>query len=112
MSVVFGAIYCMVIMIRFSYFNTLAIQLNRKNCNTGLSADYNAFVLAALWILQPLMSETLFTVLVFCSMLIMLSLNVSQMQVPKVQFMSTAFLIQMFCIFALGLCHMYIGRRK
>jgi len=67
--------------IRLSYFSTFGLSGGTKY--TGLALDNNNIILVFIFIFEGFVSEGIFTVILYASILVLAALNVSQIKTPK-----------------------------
>jgi len=67
--------------IRLSYFSTFGLSDDSKY--TGLALDNNTIILVFIFIFEGLISEYLFSILLYASGIALATLNVSQIKTPK-----------------------------
>jgi CDP-diacylglycerol--serine O-phosphatidyltransferase len=67
--------------IRLSYFNTFGLSGGVKY--TGLALDNNNIALVFIFMFEPLLTESTFTLILYTACLILSALNVSQIKTPK-----------------------------
>ncbi|MDX8387530.1 MAG: CDP-alcohol phosphatidyltransferase family protein [Ghiorsea sp.] len=67
--------------IRLSYFSTYGLAGGTKY--TGLALDNNSLLLVSIFLLESVVSQSVFTVILYASGIIIAALNVSQIKTPK-----------------------------
>lgn len=67
--------------IRLSYFNVFG-PLDDSTCR-GLSLDNNIYALALLFIFEPLISGTVFPIVLYVALMLLAALNVAPIETPK-----------------------------
>lgn len=67
--------------IRLSYFSTFGLSDESKY--TGLALDNNNIILVSIFLLEGVFPESIFSVILYISALILAALNVSQIKTPK-----------------------------
>jgi phosphatidylserine synthase len=66
--------------IRLSYFNVFGLL---GGSYRGLSLDYNIYVLAMLFVFEPLISATIFAAALYIALMVLAALNVASLATPK-----------------------------
>ncbi|VAW78966.1 CDP-diacylglycerol--serine O-phosphatidyltransferase [hydrothermal vent metagenome] len=67
--------------LRLSYFSTYGLADGKSY--TGLALDNNSLILVAIFLLESLVSEGVFTIILYISCITLSVLNVSQIKTPK-----------------------------
>jgi len=67
--------------IRLSYFSTFGLAGGTKY--TGLALDNNSILLVAIFLLESVVSQGVFTIILYASGVVLAALNVSQIKTPK-----------------------------
>ena len=67
--------------LRLSYFNTYGLSGGSKY--TGMALDSNNIILVFIFLLESILSEGTFTVILYVSILVIAALNVSKIKTPK-----------------------------
>ncbi len=67
--------------LRLSYFSTYGLAGGKRY--TGLALDNNSLILVAIFLLESVVSESIFTVILYISCITLAALNVSQIKTPK-----------------------------
>lgn len=67
--------------IRLSYFSTFGLSGGSKY--TGLALDNNNIILVFIFILESIFSQSIFSIILYVSGLVLAALNVSQIKTPK-----------------------------
>ena len=89
--------------IRLSYFSVFGLAGGTKY--TGLALDNNSIILVAVFLLEGLFSEGIFTVILYMSCLGLAALNVSEIKTPKLS--GSSFNVMMLAIYTLGITAIY-----
>jgi len=67
--------------LRLSYFSTYGLAGGKSY--TGLALDNNSLILVAIFLLESVFTESVFTVILYISCITLAALNVSQIKTPK-----------------------------
>lgn len=67
--------------LRLSYFSTYGLAGGKSY--TGLALDNNSLILVAIFLLESVFSESIFTIVLYVSCVTLAALNVSQIKTPK-----------------------------
>jgi len=67
--------------LRLSYFNVYG--LDGKSTYQGLASDNNAIILVFVFLLEPFVSTTAFTIVLYITILALAALNVAPIRTPK-----------------------------
>jgi len=67
--------------LRLSYFSTYGLAGGKSY--TGLALDNNSLILVAIFLLESVFSQSIFTVILYISCVTLAALNVSQIKTPK-----------------------------
>ncbi|MBL4910578.1 MAG: CDP-alcohol phosphatidyltransferase family protein [Alteromonadaceae bacterium] len=67
--------------LRLSYFNVYG--LDGKSTYQGLASDNNAIILVFVFLLEPFVSTTAFTIVLYITILVLAALNVASIRTPK-----------------------------
>lgn len=89
--------------IRLSYFSTYGLSGGSKY--TGLALDNNSILLVFIFILEGVLSEGVFTVILLLSCLALATLNVSQIKTPKLS--GNPVNVYILAIYTLGITGFY-----
>jgi phosphatidylserine synthase len=67
--------------IRLSYFSTFGLSGGSKY--TGLALDNNSIILVSIFLFESMFSQSIFSIILYVSGLVLAALNVSQIKTPK-----------------------------